>query len=312
MRAGGRRAVASAKATGALDEVDHVTIRQSTEDRGTVREQMKSPLRLIGIAAVSLGLVAAGCSGSKTSSATTAAPATTVPATTTTVSPLTGSLTVLAAASLTEGFNDAKTKLTATNPGLSITYSFAGSQALVTQIQNGAPADVFASADTANMTKLVTAGLVDPPVTFARNKLEIAVAPGNPKNITGLTDLAKPDLKVVLEDPSVPAGNYARQALTKLNITVKPVSNPLDVKSALLAVTSGEADAVVVYVTDVTSAGAKAQGVPIPDDQNIIATYPIAVVKTTKNQAAAQAFVDSMVSGDGQKALLARGFLAPA
>jgi molybdate transport system substrate-binding protein len=271
---------------------------------------MKNALRLIAIAAVSLGLVAAGCSSSSTKTAATA-PATTVPPTTTTVSPLTGSLTVLAAASLTEAFNDAKTKLTAGHLGLAITYSFAGSQALVTQIQNGSPADVFASADTANMTKLVTAGLVDTPVTFARNKLEIAVAPGNPKAITGWADLAKPGLKVVLEDPSVPAGNYARQALTKLNIVVHPVSNPLDVKSALLTVTSGEADAVVVYVTDVTSAGSKAQGVPIPDDQNIIATYPIAVVKATKNQAGAQAFVDSMVSGDGQQALLARGFLAP-
>jgi molybdate transport system substrate-binding protein len=282
---------------------------------------MKNPRRLIAIGAVSLGLVAAGCSGSSSTGAGTgtgagiaAPPATTTtvaPATTETVSPLTGPLTVLAAASLTEGYNDAKTKLTAAHPGLNITYSFAGSQALVTQIQNGAPADVFASADTANMTKLVIAGLVDTPVTFARNKLEIAVAPGNPKRIAGLADLAKPGLKVVLEDPSVPAGNYARQALTKLNITVKPVSNPLDVKSALLTVTSGEADAVVVYVTDVSLAAGKAQGVPIPDEQNVIATYPIAVLKATQNQAAAQAFVDSMVSGEGQQALLARGFLAP-
>jgi molybdate transport system substrate-binding protein len=269
---------------------------------------MKNPLRLLAIVVVTLGLVTTACS----SSSKTAVPAaTTVPATTTTVNPLSGSLTVLAAASLTEAFNDAKTKLTASDPGLSVTYGFAGSQALVTQIQNGEPADVFASADTTNMNKLVAAGLVDPPVTFARNKLEIAVAPGNPKNITGLADLARPGLKVVLEDPSVPAGNYARQALAKLNVTVHPVSNPLDVKSALLTVTSGEADAVVVYVTDVSSSGGKAQGVAIPDSQNIVATYPIAVVKATKNQAAAQAFVDSMVSGIGQQALLARGFLAP-
>jgi molybdate transport system substrate-binding protein len=264
-------------------------------------------LRLPIVVAVTLGLVAAGC-GSSTN--TKSAP-TTAATTPTTTSALTGSLTVLAAASLTEAFNDANTKLTAGHPGLSLTYSFAGSQGLVQQIQQGAPADVFASADTKNMGKLVTAGLVDTPKSFARNKLEIAVAPGNPKNITGLADLARPGLKVVLEDPSVPAGNYARQALAKLNVTVHPVSNPLDVKSALLTVTSGEADAVVVYVTDVKSAGAKAQGVAIPDSQNVIATYPIAVVKASKNQAAAQAFVDSMVSGDGQQALQARGFLAP-
>jgi molybdate transport system substrate-binding protein len=272
---------------------------------------MKNPLRLLAIFVVTLGLVTAGCSSSAKTAAPATTTATTVPATTTTANPFTGSLTVLAASSLTEAFNDAKTKLVAANPGLAVTYSFAGSQALVTQIKNGAPADVFASADTTNMDKLVAAGLVDTPVTFAQNKLEIAVAPGNPKNITGLADLARPGLKVVLEDPSVPAGNYARQALTKLNITVHPVSNPLDVKSALLTVTSGEADAVVVYVTDVESSGGKAQGVVIPDAQNIVATYPIAVVKATKNEAAAQAFVNSMVSGLGQQALQARGFIAP-
>jgi molybdate transport system substrate-binding protein len=269
---------------------------------------MKQTFRyLIGVAAV-VSLLAAACgSSSKTKSA---APTTVAP-TSTTVSPLTGSLTVLAAASLTEAFNDAKTKLAASNPGLSVTYSFAGSQALVQQIQNGAPADVFASADQTNMQKLIAAGLVATPVTFARNKLEIAVAPGNPKKINGLADLTRSDLKVVLEDPSVPAGNYARQALAKLSLTVHPVSNPLDVKSALQTVTSGEADAVIVYATDVASAAGRAAGVEIPDSQNIIATYPIAVVKASHNQDAAQGFVNSMVKGQGQQALQARGFLAP-
>ena len=128
-------------------------------------------------------------------------------------------LTVFAAASLTEAFNDAKTRLQAAHPGLAITYSFAGSQALVTQIQNGAPADVIATADTSTMQTLVSAGLVSMPQTFARNALEIVVAPGNPKRVTGLKDLGRSDLKVVLEDPSVPAGKYGRQALQAQGVT---------------------------------------------------------------------------------------------
>ncbi len=125
------------------------------------------------------------------------------------------------------------------------------------------------------MQKLVDAGLVDAPKTFARNKLEIAVAPGNPKHITGLADLEKPGVTLVLEDPSVPAGNYARQAFQKAGLPApNPASNELDVKSALTKLTSGDADAVIVYVTDVKAAGSKAEGVTIPDSQNVIATLP--------------------------------------
>ena len=219
---------------------------------------------------------------------------------------------MFAASSLTEAFNDEKTTLASSDPALKLTYDFAGSQALVTQIQSGAPADVFASADQKNMQKLVTAGLVDAPKTFARNKLEIAVAPGNPKHITGLADLVRSGVTLVLEDPSVPAGNYARQAFQAAGLPApKPASNELDVKSTLAKLTSGDADAVVVYVTDVKAAGSKVEGVEIPDAQNVIATYPIAVIKASKNAAAARAFVDEIVSGTGQQALQARGFLAP-
>ena len=230
----------------------------------------------------------------------------------TTPAKLSGSLNVFAAASLTEAFNDEKTALASSDPGLSLTYDFAGSQALVTQIKNGAPADVFASADQKNMQKLIDAGLVETPKTFARNKLEIAVAPGNPKHITGLADLEKSGVILVLEDPSVPAGNYARQAFTKAGLPApKPTSNELDVKSTLAKLTSGDADAVVVYVTDVKAAGSKVEGVEIPDSQNVIATYPIAAIKASKHLTAAEAFVDEVVSGSGQQALQARGFLAP-
>jgi len=257
-----------------------------------------------------LALALSACSSS--SSTKTSSPKTTAAAPTTTAAPLTGSLNVFAAASLTAAFNSAKTTLTTASPGLSITYNFGGSPTLVSQIQQGAPADVFASADTKNMQKLADAGLVNAPVTFAKNKLEIAVAAGNPKNITGLADLAKPGVTVVLEAVGVPAGDYTRQVLTAKGITVTPKSLETDVKSALAKVTSGEADATVVYVTDVAAAGAKVAGVTIASADQPSITYPIAVVKATKNQAAAQAFVDSAVSGEVQKALEAAGFIGPA
>jgi len=249
-------------------------------------------------------IVAVGCGSSSTGSSAS-------PSASASASKLTGPLTVFAAASLTEAFNDTKKSLEKEYTGLAITYSFAGSQQLVSQIQNGAPADVVATADTANMDKLVSAALVDSPTVFVHNKLEIVVAPGNPKGVKGLTDLARPDLSIVLEDPSVPAGKFARQALQKANVTVNPKSLELDVKSELQKVAMGEADAGIVYVTDVTAAGTTVTGVDIPDDQNVIATYPIGVVKATKHPAAAKAFVDEIVSGDGQKALRARGFLGP-
>lgn len=271
------------------------------------------PSRIAVATLLAVGLTAAACGSSSTSSTTAATSGTGAGGQqTSTPDPLAGSsLTVFAAASLTEAFNDAKTKLASAHAGFSVTYSYAGSQALVTQIKNGAPADVIATADMTTMQTLVTAGLVDAPKTFARNKLEIVVAPGNPKNITGLKDLSRSDLKVVIEDPSVPAGKYGRQALQAQGVTVNPVSQPLDVKSELLAVEQGNADAGIVYVTDVTSAGSAVSGVQIPDSQNVVATYPIAVVKASRNAAAAQAFVDDAVSGTVQQALVARGFLAP-
>jgi molybdate transport system substrate-binding protein len=253
------------------------------------------PVRRTLLALAGLALVAAGCSSSSSSSSGN----------------LTGSLDVFAASSLTGAFNTAKTTLTSAHPGLSITYNFAGTSTLVSQVEQGAPADVFASADTKNMQKLVTAGLVETPVNFVSNKLEIAVAPGNPKHITSLADLANPAISVVLEAQGVPAGDYTRQVLTSMHLTVNPKSLETDVKSAIAKVTSGEADATVVYVTDVTAAGSKVSGVTIPDSEQPAIVYPIAVVKASKNQAAAKAFVDSAVSGDVQKALEAAGFLPP-
>lgn len=251
--------------------------------------------------AAALSMLLVGCGGSLSSLPSGAPP----------TPKLAGSLTVFAAASLTEALSDEKARLSTAYPGLSVTYSFAGSQQLVAQIQAGAPADVVATADESNMQKLMTAKLVETSRVFARNRLEIVVAPGNPKGVKGLADLARSDLKVVLGDPSVPAGKYGRQALDKQGLTVHPASLELNVNAELQKVESGEADAGIVYATDVKSAGARATGVAIPADQNVEATYPVAVVKGTNSHGLAQAFVDQLATGMGQEALRARGFLAP-
>jgi molybdate transport system substrate-binding protein len=218
-------------------------------------------------------------------------------------------LTVLAAASLTEAFTDLRSAVT---PGLSLTYSFAGSGALAAEIRQGAPADVVAMADRSTMQALVDDGLVETPMTFARNELEILVAPGNPRRINALADLARTDLKVVLADDSVPAGRYAAQALQSSGTAVRPVSKETDVKAAVAKVTLGEADATIVYVTDVRAAGGKGQGVEIPPAQNVVADYPIALVTGRKHRAAGAAFVAAVLGAPGQDALRNRGFLPAA
>ena len=221
-------------------------------------------------------------------------------------------ITVFAAASLTEPFTDLQTALRSAGHGSSVTYSFGGSGALVTQVQQGAPADVIATADPASMKKLSDAGLVETPTTFAKNKLEILVAPGNPLGIHTLADLARMDVLMVTEEDTVPAGKYSAQILAAAGVTVHPVSKEPDVKSAVAKVTNGEADATIVYVTDVLAAGAKGEGVEIPDAQNVVAEYPIAIVKATEHHAAAAAFVNAVVNGDGQTVLRQHGFLPPA
>ena len=269
--------------------------------------------RHVAAVIVAFGLVAAACgSSSKSSSGSTP---TSANATITGQCPsadLTGSLNVFAAASLTKAFTAEKAALEAACKDLHITNNFAGSQTLAAQIQQGAPADVFASASATSMQPLVDANLVNTPQTFTKNKLQIAVAPGNPKGIKTLADLEKSGVILVLADPTVPAGKYARQAFQQAGLPApQPKSNELDVKAALAKLTSGEADAVVVYVTDVLAAGNQARGIDIPDAQNVIATYPIATVKASKNAAAAAAYVTEIVSGTGQAALKASGFLPP-
>ena len=225
---------------------------------------------------------------------------------------ISGSLTVLAAASLTDAFTVIGDQVHRKYPGISTTFSFAGSPSLVTQIQQGAPADIFASADEANMQKVTSGGFASgTPSVFAHNKLEIAVQAGNPKHITGVTDLSNPSIKVVVCAPGVPCGTYSTSTFNKAGITVKPVSQESDVKSVLTKVALGEADAGIVYVTDVKAvrtSGSQVDGVTIPDDLNTTAEYPIAELKTTQSDPAAQAFVDFVLGLDGQATLARFGF----
>jgi molybdate transport system substrate-binding protein len=216
---------------------------------------------------------------------------------------------VFAAASLTAAFTELGQQYTSANGGTKVTFNFAGSQALATQIQQAAPADVFASADTTNMDKVKD--LVGTPQNFASNLLQIVVEKGNPKGVKTLDDLANPDLKVVLAAPDVPAGKYAAEALNTAKVTVKPVSEEDNVKAVVTKVSLGEADAGIVYVTDVTAGGDKVEGVDIPKDQNVTATYPIATVKAGKAQDKAQAFMDLVLSDQGQQVLKQYGFLPP-
>jgi molybdate transport system substrate-binding protein len=223
--------------------------------------------------------------------------------------PLSGSITVFAASSLTSTFNTAEKGLEVDHPGFTAQYSYGSSQALVTQVISGAPADVIATANTSTMQQLVAKGLVNTPRAFCKNKLEIIVAAGNPKGIKTLADLATSGLAVVLAAPGVPVGDYSTKALAAAHVTVTPKSLQLDDALVVEQVESGNADAALVFVTDVVTAGTKVTGVPIPDAQNVIGTYEIAVLKASTHAAAAQAFVTDAVSGGVQTQLLADGFL---
>jgi molybdate transport system substrate-binding protein len=259
----------------------------------------------LAVVIASLLLLAPACASDAHSRSTPAGPAAVADPR------LAGSLTVFAAASLTETFDDDKARLAPANPALSLTFSYAGSQQLVAQITAGAPADVVATADGETMGRLVTAGLVDPPITFASNSLRIVVAKGNPKGVRALSDLARTNLTVILADRSVPAGRYAQQALDRAGAEVKAASLELDVKAVVRKVASGEADAGLVYATDVAAAGSSVVGIDIPPEHNVVATYPVAVVRATKSRPAGQAFVDQLLHGPGRDALEAHGFLGP-
>ncbi len=221
-------------------------------------------------------------------------------------------LTVFAAASLKGTFTTLGQQFESTHPGTKVTFSFAGSSDLVTQLQQGAPADVFASADTNNMTKATAADLVaGSPVSFATNTLEIAVPPDNPAKVTSFADLSKPGVKLVVCAPQVPCGAAAQKIETATNTTLKPVSEENAVTDVLGKVESGEADAGLVYVTDVKGAGDKVKGITFEESRQAVNTYPIAALSASKNADLAGQFVQLVTGTEGQQVLAAAGFAKP-
>lgn len=223
-----------------------------------------------------------------------------------------GTITVFAAASLTAAFTEIGDAFVVEHPDAEVTFNFAASSELVAQIGQGAPADVFASADVSNMTKLTDAGdNASEPVVFANNLLEMIVAAGNPLGIAGLADLADADLIVVTCAPEVPCGKYASEVFESAGVVVTPKSLEENVKAVVTKVTLGEADVGMVYRTDVTAAAESADGVAIPADINVLVEYPIAVTTQATNAVGAQAFIDFVAGPQGQAILASYGFLAP-
>ncbi|MEH0547561.1 molybdate ABC transporter substrate-binding protein [Streptomyces sp. B21-105] len=223
-----------------------------------------------------------------------------------------GTVTVFAAASLKESFTTLGKAFEKAHPDTEVTFSFGGSDSLAASITGGAPADVFASASPKTMKIVTDAGNASgTPTAFVRNQLEIATLPGNPDKIASLKDLTKSSLKVVLCDKTVPCGAAAQKALDAGKLKLTPVSYEEDVKSALTKVVLKEADAAVVYKTDVKAAGGKVEGVDFPESAQAVNAYPIALLKDSKNVETAKAFIALVQSAEGQKVLTEAGFLQP-
>jgi molybdate transport system substrate-binding protein len=278
-----------------------------------VRRHVRLPaLLLAGV------LVLTACGGDEdkaspaTSAAATTGPSTRAGGTAAAAPAVQGDLTVFAAASLTDAFTEIGAAFEAANPAATVTFSFAGSSALVQQVNEGAPADVFASADEANMQKLTDAGnAAAAPTPFATNTMEIAVAAGNPEGITGLADLADPDVALVVCAPEVPCGRLAGEILAKNAVAATPKSLEENVRAVLTKVELGEADAGLVFATDVAVAGDRVTGVPIPPDENAVTTLVIAPTKESRNGGSASAFVAFVAGPDGQAILEKYGFGTP-
>ncbi|KQM81138.1 molybdate ABC transporter substrate-binding protein [Agromyces sp. Leaf222] len=223
-------------------------------------------------------------------------------------------VTVLAAASLTEAFDDLATQFEQANPSVEITVSYGGSGALATQIIEGAPADVFASAAEPPMQQVVDAGLATDPQVFATNTLELVVPAGNPAGVTGLDDLANADLRIALCDESVPCGAASAKLLANEGITAAPDTLESDVKAVLTKVSLGEVDAALVYRTDVQSAGDDVEGIEVPAADDVVNRYPIAAITgdgsaddsgdASGAQAVAAAAFVAFITGDAGRATL--------
>lgn len=251
-------------------------------------------------AAAAVGLLATGCGSTGTNSGSSSGGGKST------------TLTVFAAASLTEAFGTLGKTFEAQHKGTEVRFSFGGSDTLAQQINNGAPADVFAAASPKTMQMVVGAKNADgTPKTFVKNRLEIAVPKNNPAKITGLKDLTNKKNKVVLCAPSVPCGAAATKALTAAGLKVTPVSQEKDVKAALTKVSLGEADAALVYRTDVKSAKGKVKGIDFPEANKAINEYPIVTVKNAPQKKLAAQFESLVLSAAGQKVLTRAGFDKP-
>ncbi len=264
-------------------------------------------LTMVALAAIAV----AGCSSSSSSSTASSATSSSAPAASSSPAAQTGTITVFAAASLMGTFTQLGKQFEAAHSGDTVKFSFGASSTLATQITNGAPADVFASAAPKNMDTVVSAGDASSPQDFAKNTAEVAVPPSNPGKVTSVNDLAKSSVKVALCQPQVPCGVVAAEVFKNAGIKVKPVTLQPDVKSVLTQVELGNVDAGVVYVTDVMAAGAKVKGVTISASQNASTLYPIATISSSKEKAIAQAFVAYVLSPTGQQVLSAAGFEKP-
>ena len=227
-------------------------------------------------------------------------------------SPSSGSIVVFAAASLKPAFTRISQQFKTDNPGSAVEFEFAGSSELATQLTQGATADVFASADTAQMGTVVKAGLLaGDPTNFASNTLVIVTAPGNPKKVGSFADLAKPGLNVVICQKPVPCGSATQRIEDSAGVPLNPVSEELNVTDVLNKVTTGQADAGLVYVTDAMSAGNKVTTVTFPEAAGAVNVYPIGVLKKAHLPTLAQKFVALVTSDTGQKILAQSGFAKP-
>ena len=267
-------------------------------------------LAVIWVAVLGVALTACSSSSSTSTSSPASTPASGSPAAAS--GNITGTITVFAATSLTKAFDKIGAQFEAAHPGVTVKFNYNGSSSLATSINQGAPADVFASAAPKNMETVTSAGNASgTPQDFARNTGEIMVEKGNPKNIKSVSDLANPALKVVVCAPAVPCGQVATAIFKNAGVTVKPVSEEQNVGGVVTKVTLGEADAGIVYVTDVKANEGKATGVPIPADQNDVTAYPIAQLKDAPNASGAAAFISYVLSPAGQQVLASFGFLPP-
>jgi molybdate transport system substrate-binding protein len=262
---------------------------------------------MIGAVAAASVVFVAGCSSSteQAANAGSGGGATSIGPT------LTGTVTVFAASSLQESFTTLAKRFELAHPGVTVKLNFGASSTLAQQINQGAPADVFAAASVKNMTQVTDDGGASTPTAFVKNVMEIAVPPSNPANITALADLAKPGVKVALCQAQVPCGATAAKVFSNAKLTVKAVTLEADVKATLTKVELNEVDAGLVYVTDVKAAGSKVKGIEIPAAVNASTQYPIAALTKAPNSAAAVAFTAYVLSADAQSVLTAAGFEKP-